>query len=104
MAARGVVCAKNDRRTRVLRTFCQIYWLELLRHAGVEEDRLTQEQFVTADRLTDGDGVISRQEFVRAVREHFLSNDPEAPGSLLRCHRVGPSLAAVETDRPGRSS
>ncbi|MGW0771703.1 EF-hand domain-containing protein [Streptomyces sp. NPDC002676] len=32
---------------------------------------------------TDGDGAISRQEFVRAVREHFLSNNPDAPGSLF---------------------
>ncbi|MGC4996424.1 hypothetical protein [Streptomyces sp. DT195] len=32
---------------------------------------------------TDGDGTISRYEFIRAVREHFLSNDPDAPGSLF---------------------
>jgi Ca2+-binding EF-hand superfamily protein len=32
---------------------------------------------------TDGDGAISRQELVRAVREFFLSNDIEAPGSAL---------------------
>ncbi|MGZ9934980.1 EF-hand domain-containing protein [Streptomyces sp. NC-S4] len=135
---------KDDRRARALQTFCQIYWLELLRHAGVDGDRLTKEQFVTANRLavidtsrlnvteggghaifdvidvdgdneiskdefarflrdvwkidapeamdvfakldTDGDGAISRHEFIRAVREHFLSNDPDAPGSLFFGH------------------
>ncbi|MCP3757267.1 EF-hand domain-containing protein [Streptomyces sp. TBY4] len=133
--------SKDDRRARALQTFCQIYWLELLRHAGVDGDRLTKDQFITANRLavidtsrlnvteggghaifdvidvdgdneiskdefarflrdvwksdanegmeafhkldTDGDGVISRHEFIRAVREHFLSNDPDAPGSMF---------------------
>ncbi|MEV7866871.1 EF-hand domain-containing protein [Streptomyces sp. NPDC088124] len=132
---------KDDRRARALHSFCQTYWLELLRHAGVDGDRLTKEQFVTANRLavidtsrlnvteggghvffdvidvdgdneiskdefarflrdvrridapeamdsftrldTDGDGAISRHEFIRAIREHFLSHDPEAPGSLF---------------------
>ncbi|NEA46816.1 EF-hand domain-containing protein [Streptomyces sp. SID10815] len=32
---------------------------------------------------TDGDGAISRHEFIRAVREFFYSPDPEAPGSLF---------------------
>ncbi|MYR41634.1 EF-hand domain-containing protein [Streptomyces sp. SID5910] len=31
----------------------------------------------------DGDGVISRQEFIRAAREFFYSPDLEAPGSLF---------------------
>ncbi|MEU0007940.1 EF-hand domain-containing protein [Streptomyces sp. NPDC006314] len=35
---------------------------------------------------TDGDGVISRQEFIRAIREHFLSTDPDAPGSPFFGH------------------
>ncbi|MGW1128043.1 EF-hand domain-containing protein [Streptomyces sp. NPDC002526] len=35
---------------------------------------------------TDGDGAISRHEFIRVVREHFLCNDPEAPGSILFGH------------------
>ncbi|GGY06760.1 hypothetical protein GCM10010358_70010 [Streptomyces minutiscleroticus] len=132
---------KNDRKARSLQTFTQIYWLELLRHAGVDSDRLTKDQFVVANRLAvvdtsrlnvteggghaifdvldtnddneisadefarflrdvlrsdavdamdmftkldiDGDGAISRYEFIRAVREHYLSNDPDAPGSLF---------------------
>ncbi|HEV2639102.1 MAG TPA: EF-hand domain-containing protein [Actinocrinis sp.] len=135
---------KDDRRARALQSFCQIYWLELLRHSGVDGDRLTKEQFVTASRLasidtsrlnvaegtanvifdvidvdgdneiskaeyarflkdvwkvdapdamdlftaldSDGDGAISRQELVRAIREYFLSNDPNAPGSLFFGH------------------
>ncbi|MER6627977.1 EF-hand domain-containing protein [Streptomyces sp. NPDC000987] len=135
---------KDDRRARALQTFCQIYWLELLRHAGVDGDRLTKDQFVTANRLavidtsrlnvteggghaifdiidadgdneiseeefarflrdvwkidapeamdlftkmdTDRDGAIGRYEFIRIVREHFLTNDPDAPGSLFFGH------------------
>ncbi|WP_073486891.1 EF-hand domain-containing protein [Streptoalloteichus hindustanus] len=132
---------RNDRRARALVAFCQMYWLDVLRHAGVDGDRLTKDQYVTATRLAtidtsrlnvteggahaifdvvdtdgdneisreeyarlardvwridasdalegfakldvDGDGAVSRHEFIRAVREHFLSNDPEAPGSLF---------------------
>ncbi|MFK0229908.1 EF-hand domain-containing protein [Streptomyces sp. NPDC090303] len=36
------------------------------------------------DRMdTDGDGAIDRMEFVRAIREQLLSNDADAPGSLI---------------------
>lgn len=140
----GYSLPKDDRRARALQTFSQIYWLELLRHSGVDGNRLTKDQFVTANRLavidtsrlnvteggghaifdvidvdgdneiskdefvrlmrdvwkdhsprtmdlftkldTDGDGAISRHEFIRAVREHFLSNDPDAPGSIFFGH------------------
>ncbi|WP_225799333.1 EF-hand domain-containing protein [Streptomyces sp. NK15101] len=34
----------------------------------------------------DGDGSISRQEFVRAAHEHFYSNDPNTPGSVFFGH------------------
>ncbi|MEV4875441.1 EF-hand domain-containing protein [Streptomyces cyaneofuscatus] len=141
---RGYNLSKDDRRARALQSFSQIYWLELLRHSGTDGDRLTKDQFVTANRLavidtsrlnvteggghaifdvidvdgdneitkdefarlmrdvwkddspqtmelftrldTDGDGAISRHEFIRAVREHFLSNDPDAPGSIFFGH------------------
>ncbi|MEW2133663.1 hypothetical protein [Streptomyces sp. NPDC005435] len=70
----------------------------------MDADRLTKDQFIAANRLaaidtsrldvtdggghvvfdvTDRDGVISRQEFIRTIREHLLSNDPDAPGSLF---------------------
>ncbi|MDV9193095.1 EF-hand domain-containing protein [Streptomyces sp. SR27] len=39
------------------------------------------EAFVRLD--TDGDGCISRSEFIRAQREYYFSNDPDAAGSLL---------------------
>ncbi|WP_079105078.1 EF-hand domain-containing protein [Streptomyces prasinopilosus] len=91
----------DDRRARALRTFCQIYWLELLRHAGVDEDRLSKEQFVTASRLsvidtsrlnvteggghaifdiidTDGDNEISKDEFARFLRDVWRSDSPGA--------------------------
>ncbi|MET8765712.1 EF-hand domain-containing protein [Streptomyces sp. NPDC004658] len=39
------------------------------------------------DRLDlDGDGRISRHEFLRAANEYFYSYDPKAPGSLLFGH------------------
>lgn len=132
---------KDDPRARALYAFREAYWRELLRHAGVDGDRLTKDQYVSANRLagtdttrldviegaghavfdiidadgdgrigrdetarflkdvwkidvsqaadafarldTDGDGAITRQEFTRAMREHFLSTDPDAPGSLF---------------------
>ena len=92
---------KNDRRARALQTFCQIYWLELLRHAGVDGDRLTKDQFVTANRLAvvdtsrlnvteggghaifdvidvDGDNEISKDEFERFLRDVWKSEAPDA--------------------------
>lgn len=92
---------KNDRRARALQTFCQIYWLELLRHAGVDSDRLAKEQFVIANRLAvidtsrlnvteggghaifdiidvDGDNEISKDEFARVLRDVWKTNAPDA--------------------------
>ncbi|MGW9493060.1 EF-hand domain-containing protein [Streptomyces prasinus] len=92
---------RDDRRARALQTFCQIYWLELLRHAGVDGDRLSKEQFVTASRLavidtsrlnvteggghaifdiidTDGDNEIGKDEFARFLRDVWRSDSPEA--------------------------
>ena len=38
----------------------------------------------TFDALdTDGDGLISRNEFILAVREFYFSPRPQTPGSLL---------------------
>ncbi|WP_327326551.1 EF-hand domain-containing protein [Streptomyces sp. NBC_01210] len=93
--------AKDDRRARALQSFCQIYWLELLRHAGVDGDRLTKDQFVTANRLAvidtsrlnvteggghaifdvidvDGDNEISKDEFARFLRDVWKSDAPDA--------------------------
>ncbi|MCX5199826.1 EF-hand domain-containing protein [Streptomyces sp. NBC_00249] len=134
--------SKDDRRARALHAYFQTYWLELMRHAGAQQDRLSKGEFVTANRLasvdtsrlnladgaghvlfdvidadednqiskdefarllkdvwqidapmdtfyqldTDGDGAISRMEFVRAIREHYLSDNPDAPGSLFFGH------------------
>ncbi|MET8586285.1 EF-hand domain-containing protein [Streptomyces collinus] len=91
---------KADRRARALQTFCQIYWLELLRHAGVDHDRLTKDEFVTANRLavidtsrlnvteggghaifdiidTNGDNEISKDEFARFLRDVWKSTSPD---------------------------
>ncbi|MGV9317816.1 EF-hand domain-containing protein [Streptomyces sp. NPDC003660] len=103
---------KNDRRARALQTFCQIYWLELLRHAGVDGDRLSKEQFVTANRLAaidtsrlnvteggghaifdvidvDGDNEISKDEFARFLRDVWRSEAPDAMESFTRLDTDG---------------
>ncbi|AZS83744.1 EF-hand domain-containing protein [Streptomyces griseoviridis] len=92
---------KNDRRARALVNFCQMYWLELLRHSGVDGDRLTKDQFVTANRLAvidssrlnvteggghaifdvidvNGDNEISKDEFARFLRDVWKSDAPDA--------------------------
>ncbi|MEU8445915.1 EF-hand domain-containing protein [Streptomyces microflavus] len=131
----------DDRRARALHAFFQSYWLELLRHADVQEDRLSRNQYVDAVRRasvdtsrlnvadglghvlfdvidvnsdneisreeytrfltdvwslqeaealqafrtldTDSDDTVSRPEFLQAIRQYFLLNDPDAPGSLF---------------------
>ncbi|MFJ6725943.1 EF-hand domain-containing protein [Streptomyces sp. NPDC091281] len=103
---------KNDRRARALQTFTQIYWLELLRHAGVDSDRLTKEQFVTANRLAvidtsrlniteggghaifdvidvDGDNEISKDEFARSLRDVWKIDAPDAMDSFTRLDTDG---------------
>ncbi|MCZ2526772.1 EF-hand domain-containing protein [Streptomyces sp. HB2AG] len=103
---------KDDRRARALQTFCQIYWLELLRHAGVDGDRLTKDQFVTANRLAvidtsrlnvteggghaifdvidvDGDNEISRAEFERFLRDVRRSEAPDAMEAFTRLDTDG---------------
>ncbi|MBJ7903609.1 EF-hand domain-containing protein [Streptomyces sp. NPDC003656] len=103
---------KDDRRARALQTFCQIYWLELLRHAGVDADRLTKDQFVTANRLAvidtsrlnvteggghaifdvidvDGDNEISKDEFARFLKDVWQSDAPDAMESFTRLDTDG---------------
>jgi Ca2+-binding EF-hand superfamily protein len=103
---------KDDRRARALQTFCQIYWLELLRHAGVETDRLTKDQFVTANRLAvvdtsrlnvteggghaifdvidvDGDNEISKDEFARFLKDVWKSDAPDAMDSFTKLDTDG---------------
>ncbi|WP_405638651.1 EF-hand domain-containing protein [Streptomyces uncialis] len=45
----------DDRRARALHAFLQTYWLELLRHADVQEDRLSRDEYVAAVRLASAD-------------------------------------------------
>ncbi|MBM7774367.1 Ca2+-binding EF-hand superfamily protein [Actinokineospora baliensis] len=108
---------EGDRRARALHAFFQAYWLELLRHAGVEDDRLTKEQFVVASRLAsidtsriniadgaghvmfdvvdvNGDNEISEEEFARCLREVWRTEAPEA----IEAFR------ALDTDRDGAIS
>ncbi|MFF8320576.1 EF-hand domain-containing protein [Streptomyces bobili] len=104
--------AKDDRRARALFSFYQIYWLELLRHAGVDGDRLTKDEFVTASRLAaidtsrlnvaeggghaifdvidvDGDNEISKAEFSRFLRDVLKSDAPDAMEAFTRLDTDG---------------
>lgn len=106
---------KNDRRARALQTFTQIYWLELLRHSGVDADRLTKDQYVTANRLavidtsrlnvteggghaifdvidSDGDNEISKDEFARFLRDVWRSDAPDAMDSFTRLDTDGDGM------------
>ncbi|MFI9427596.1 EF-hand domain-containing protein [Streptomyces achromogenes] len=56
----------------------------LMRDVWKDDSPGTMDLFFRLD--TDGGGAISRHEFIRVVREHFLSNDPEAPGSIFFGH------------------
>jgi Ca2+-binding EF-hand superfamily protein len=103
---------KDDRRARALQTFCQIYWLELLRHSGVQGDRLSKDQFVMANRLAvidtsrlnvteggghaifdvidvDGDNEISKDEFARFLRDVWKSDAPDAMDMFARLDTDG---------------
>ncbi|GAB3108107.1 hypothetical protein GCM10027160_05700 [Streptomyces calidiresistens] len=106
---------RNDRRARALQTFYQIYWLELLRHAGVDSDRLTKDQFVMANRLAvvdtsrlnvteggghaifdvldvNGDNEIGRDEFVRFLRDVRMSETPDAMEMFTRLDTDGDGM------------
>ncbi|MEU6240938.1 EF-hand domain-containing protein [Streptomyces sp. NPDC047024] len=103
---------KKDRRAMALQMFCQMYWLELLRHAGVDSDRLTKDQFIAASRLSaidtsrlnvteggghaifdvidvDGDNEISKDEFARFLKDVWLSGAPDAMDSFTRLDTDG---------------
>ncbi|MEV5864329.1 EF-hand domain-containing protein [Streptomyces sp. NPDC052071] len=108
----GYGLSREDRRTRALQTFCQIYWLELLRHAGVDGDRLTKDQFVMANRLAvidtsrlnvteggghaifdiidvNGDNEISKDEFARLMRDVWKHDSPEAMDLFMKLDTDG---------------
>jgi Ca2+-binding EF-hand superfamily protein len=102
----------DDRRARALRSFFQTYWLELLRHADVQQDRLTKDQFVTAVRLAgvdtsrlnladgfghvvfdvldvNGDNEISKDEFARSLKDVWRIDAPDAMDSFTRLDTDG---------------
>ena len=91
----------DDRRARALRAFYEMHWLELLRHAGVDGNRLSKAQFVTATRLAttdtsrlnvaevgahvifdlidaNGDGEISKDELSRYLQGVWQINESDA--------------------------
>ncbi|MGW4376773.1 EF-hand domain-containing protein [Streptomyces albidoflavus] len=108
---------KHDRRARALLVSVQVQWLELLRHANAETDRLSKEQYVAAARLAmadtsrfhliegsghaifdvidmDGDNEIGRSEFERFLRDVWRSEAPDAMDSF----------AALDSDGDGAIS
>ncbi|GAA3044164.1 EF-hand domain-containing protein [Streptomyces roseofulvus] len=97
----GYKLAKDDRRARTLTAFYQMHWLEVLRHAGVDGDRLNREQYIQATRLlsvdtsrlnlveggahavfdvidVNGDNEISKDEFQRFLTDVWQVTDPFA--------------------------
>lgn len=96
----------------MIQTFCRIYWLELLRHSGVDGDRLAKDQYVIANRLAvvdtsrlnvaeggghaifdvidvDGDNEIGKDEFIRFLRDVWRSEAPEALDAFDRLDTDG---------------
>ncbi|MFC9288948.1 hypothetical protein ACFT0E_20205, partial [Streptomyces sp. NPDC057052] len=85
---------KDDRRARALQTFCQIYWLELPRHAGVDGNRLTRDQFGTAD--------LALRVHPRGARALPLRGPRSAGQHLLRTRLTAPAPApGLPPSRPG---
>ncbi|WP_329012343.1 EF-hand domain-containing protein [Streptomyces sp. NBC_00690] len=91
----------DDRRARALHAFFLSYWLELLRHADVQEDWLSRDQYVAAVRLAsadasrlnvadglghvlfdvidvNGDNEISREEFTRFLTDVWALEEADA--------------------------
>ena len=102
----------DDRRARALHAFYQMHWLELLRHAGVDGDRLSKDQFVAATRLAttdasrvnvaevgghvifdlidaDGDGQISKDELARYLKGVWQIDQSDAMYSFAELDRNG---------------
>ncbi|MFC7965469.1 EF-hand domain-containing protein [Streptomyces cinereoruber] len=103
---------RDDRRARALNAFLQMQWMELLRHANVDGDRLDREQYIQAARLagidtsrfnlvdghghamfdvidTDEDNEISKDEFVRLLRDVWQVTDPSALDAFDRIDTDG---------------
>jgi Ca2+-binding EF-hand superfamily protein len=93
--------SEDDRRIKALRAFYQMHWLELLRHAGVDRDRLSKDQFIAATRQAtsdtsrldvtevgghvifdlidaNGDGEISKEELTRYLQGVWQVDEAEA--------------------------
>ncbi|MET9801699.1 EF-hand domain-containing protein [Streptomyces sp. NPDC006368] len=104
--------SKDDRRARALQAIYQMQWLELLRHAGVEGDRLNREQYIVAARLTtidtsrlnivegsahavfdcidtDGDDEISKDEYARYIKDIWQVTAPDAMDSFTQLDTDG---------------
>ncbi|MEU2179922.1 EF-hand domain-containing protein [Streptomyces thermolilacinus] len=91
----------SDPRAHALRAVNQMYWMELVRHAGADSDALTRDQFVMANHLAaidtsrlnvveslahatfdiidaNGDNEIGKDEFLRFQRDVWQVEVPEA--------------------------
>ncbi|MEU6932017.1 EF-hand domain-containing protein [Streptomyces sp. NPDC046385] len=102
----------KDRRSRALQNVFQMFWLELLRHSGVDGDRLTKQQFVAASRLAaidssrinvtdaiahaifdvidvNGDNEVTKDEFARALNDVWKVTAPDAMDSFYKMDTDG---------------
>ncbi|MGW1513538.1 EF-hand domain-containing protein [Streptomyces sp. NPDC002394] len=103
---------KTDQRARSLVMVLQVQWMELLRHANVDGDRLNRDQYVSASRLAavdssrinyvdgtghaffdvidaNGDNEISKEEFLRLLTDVWKVNDPAALDVFVRIDNDG---------------
>ncbi|GHE14401.1 hypothetical protein [Streptomyces alanosinicus] len=96
---------KDDRQARALHTSLQLYWLELLRHAGVDGDRLTKGQFVTANRFAAID--TSRLNVMEGVGHVLFDAHPGTPVEVHTLHQPAELRRLKEVDaelfRQGRA-
>ncbi len=56
----------------------------LVAWGGKEKEKEAASCFEKLD--LNGDGIISKDEFVKNLKEYWLSNDPEVPGNYLYGH------------------
>ncbi|MER7623859.1 EF-hand domain-containing protein [Streptomyces sp. NPDC126503] len=103
---------KDDLRALALITHFQMEWVELLRHAGVDGDRLDREQYAQASRMAaidtsrlnvaeggahavfdvidvDGDNEISKDQFTRLLTDVWKVTDPTALDAFSRIDTDG---------------